>query len=345
MKRLIGLLTLALLGCIPQTSQSPYRVSEIQLLFPDGTERWTYFYGEPQVVRLGSRSLALEQRDLNNIWAIRGALSVNGEPALREVSPPVQTIAKTSRVTPGLQYVVQTGAEVQAAWLYDGSWTRLGDSFKANSREVVDSRLGSPMLGVSETENEVILREILARRSNRPVVIYQLTPPLPANPFDPAPTRYETTAIAIQYGLETETTMRGPSQNPQTLLQGGRAAYSAVGPAAFLAANQAQLDSIWRNATGNQLPTPATPNVNFAANRVVAFFWGQKPSGGYTVSLVGTQTVGNTLRVTLNLTSPRPGDITTQALTSPFIILSVPGAPTKVEFVDNSGQLLASAGG
>lgn len=344
MRRLIGLLTLALLGCIPQTTQSPYRVSEIQLLFPDSSERWTYFYGEPQVVRLGGRALALEQRDLNNIWAIRGALSVNGEPALREVGPPVPTAAKTTRVGAGSQYVVQTGGEVQAAWAYDSSWTRLGDSFKANSREVVDSRLGSPMLGTSETESEVILREILARRGNRPVVIYQVAPVLPANTFDPAPTRYETMAIAVQYGLETETSVRGP-QTPQTLLQGSRAAYTAVGPAAFLAANQAQFDSIWRTANGNQLPAPATPSVNFSSGRVVAFFWGQKPSGGYTVSLVGTQTVGNTLRVTLNLTSPRPGDITTQALTSPFIILSVPGAPTKVEFVDNTGQLLASAGG
>ncbi|WP_299430154.1 protease complex subunit PrcB family protein, partial [uncultured Meiothermus sp.] len=60
--------------------------------------------------------------------------------------------------------------------------------------------------------------------------------------------------------------------------------------------------------------------------------------------LLSTQLSGNTLRVTLRLNSPAPGAILTQALTSPFLMLEVPGRFTRVEFVDSSGRVLVSAG-
>lgn len=76
----------------------------------------------------------------------------------------------------------------------------------------------------------------------------------------------------------------------------------------------------------------------------MAFFWGQKPTGGYGVQYVSSQLSGSTLRVTLRLVSPAPGAILTQALTSPFVLLEVPGRFSRVEFVDANGRLLASAG-
>ncbi|WP_223299545.1 protease complex subunit PrcB family protein [Meiothermus taiwanensis] len=98
----------------------------------------------------------------------------------------------------------------------------------------------------------------------------------------------------------------------------------------------------WPPAT--RFPQPATPSVDFSQSRVVAFFWGQKPTGGYGVQYVSSQLSGSTLRVTLRLVSPAPGAILTQALTSPFVLLEVPGRFNRVEFVDVNGRPLASAG-
>jgi len=61
------------------------------------------------------------------------------------------------------------------------------------------------------------------------------------------------------------------------------------------------------------------------------------------VQYVSSQLSGSTFRVTLRLVSPPPGAIVTQALTSPFVMLEVPARFTRVEFVDTSGRLLASA--
>lgn len=348
MKRWLGLMILALAGCVPQPGQQAYQVSEVQVLFAENSERWTYFYGEPQAVRLGERSLALTRGPSASPLAVADALLVGGEALYREISPALPRVAQTTRTFPGLQFVVRTNRNVQSAWLFDGNWSRLGNVFASNATQVVENSPGSPRLAaLSEAENEAVLREILSRRGGRPVVLYELEPPLVPNRYEPGPSQSRVAALAVQYGLETEVALTPPNpqpQNPRVMQQGGSSAYTNEGASAFIASNQGQLQTIWRLATGNQLPQPATPSVDFNLNRVVAFFWGQKPTGGYGIQLVSTQFSGNTLRVTLRLNSPAPGAILTQALTSPFLMLEVPGRFTRVEFVDGSGRVLASAG-
>jgi len=346
MKPWLGLAILVLIGCIPLPEQQPYQVSEIQLLFAENTERWTYFYGEPQVVQLGAQRLSLTQGSSASPLALPEALLVNGEALYREIGPAQPRVAQTSRSFFGFQYVVRASRDVKSAWLFDGSWSRLGGVFLGNTAQVVEDRPGSPRLeGLSEAESAVVLREILARRGGRPVVIYEIQPPLEPNRYVPAPRQSRLAALAVQYGLETELIFMTPSPNPtpRVLLQGSQAAYTEPGPAAYLASNASQLLNIWRLATGNQVPPPATPAVDFTRSRVVAFFWGQKPTGGYNVQYVSSQLSGSTFRVTLRLLSPPPGAIVTQALTSPFVMLEAPARFTRVEFVDTSGRLLASA--
>jgi hypothetical protein len=348
MKRWLGLTILALASCVPQPGQQPYQLSEIQVLFAESSERWTFFYGEPQVIRLGERSLALAKGPATSPLAVPEALLVRGEAPYREINPALPQAAQTTRTFPGLQFVVRASRNVQSAWLFDGGWSRLGSVFAGSAAQVVESRPGSPRLAsLSEAENEAVLREVLSRRGGRPVVLYELEPPLAPNRYEPTPLQARVVALAVQYGLETELALTPPSpqpQNPRVMQQGGQSAYTNDSAAAFLASNQSQLQTIWRLATGLQLPQPAPPSVDFNLNRVVAFFWGQKPTGGYGIQLLSTQLSGNTLRVTLRLNSPAPGAILTQALTSPFLMLEVPGRFTRVEFVDSSGRVLVSAG-
>lgn len=347
MKPWLGLILLALAGCIPEPGQPTYRTTEIQLLFAENTERWTYFYGEPQVVQLDGHTLALTKGSTDSPLAVPEALLVDGEALYREIRPAQPRVAQTSRTFFGSQFVVRTSRNVQSAWLFDGDWSRLGNSFTSSSAQVVENRPGAPRFGeLSEAENAVVLREILARRGGRPVVLYEIQPALEPNHYTPAPSQSRAVALAVQYGLETELIFMppNPSPSPRILRQGSQSAYTAPEPAAYLAGSADQLLTIWRLATGNQIPQPTTPPVDFSRNRVVAFFWGQKPTGGYSVQYASSQLSGSTLRVTLRLVSPAPGAILTQALTSPFVMLEVPGRFTRVEFVDTGGRLLASAG-
>jgi hypothetical protein len=347
MKVWLGLLMVALAGCVPLPEQRAYEVSEIQVLFPENTERWTYFYGEPQVVQLGAQRLSLTQGSSASLLAVPGTLLVNGEAIYREIGPAQPRAAQTSRSFFGLQYVVRASREVKSAWLYNGGWSRLGSTFSENTTQVVEERPGIPRLeGLSQAENAAVLGEILARRQGRPVVVYEFQPTLEPNRYEPAPRLRRLAALAVQYGLETELIFVNPNPNPtlRVLLQGSQAAYTTPTPAAYLASNQSQLLTLWGLATGNQVPPPPSPAVDFKRSRVVAFFWGQKPTGGYSVEYVRSQLLGSTLRITLRLVSPAPSAIVTQALTSPFVMLEAPGRFTRVEFVEANGQLLASTG-
>lgn len=331
MNRAWGLLVFGLVGCVPTQSQLPYQVDEVQLLFPDSTERWSFFYGTPQTLKLGDTTLTLAP-------GAEEALRVNTQAWRREVGAALPARARTTRDAAGLHLQLQADAGVKSAWLYDRGWSSL-------------SGLGSPspqttpapprFEGLSPSEAALVQQEILTRAAGRPTVLYQVSPPLPPLALDLAPDRYTITALAVQYGLGEEA--MNPS-NVQVLAQGSNAAYTNPRPAAFVAGDAAALAALWRLVGGNQVPAPAAPAVNFAQRRVVAFFWGQKSSGGYSVRYLSSRLSGSTLQVTLRLAMPAPGTLTTQALTSPFVALEVPAGFSRVEFVDEAGQLLASAG-
>jgi hypothetical protein len=203
---------------------------------------------------------------------------------------------------------------VRAAWVYESGWSQLTSQGGQNVLVPGTPRFG----GLSEAEMAVVLQEVLARRGGRAVVIYELSQPvLPALTLDPAPQSYRITTLGVQYGLEGE---------------GG-----------LLATSASSFGPVWALVVGNILPRPAQPEVNFSQRSIAAFFVGQKPTGGYGVRFVSANLSGGTWRVTVELLQPAPGAILTQALTSPYLVLELPGPASRVEFVDASGRLLSAA--
>lgn len=79
----------------------------------------------------------------------------------------------------------------------------------------------------------------------------------------------------------------------------------------------------WR-IVGNERPAP---EVNFQTRSVIVVYQGRKSTGGYSISVEGVRRVGQSLLVRAKEQSPQPGDITTDALTSPFVAVSIPRPP------------------
>lgn len=86
-------------------------------------------------------------------------------------------------------------------------------------------------------------------------------------------------------------------------------------------------------------------DINFATRSVVLVFQGQQSSGGYSVSVEEIRRDGTLLAVRVNERRPASGDITTQAITSPFVAVSVPrpAGGTTVRFAD-AGEPEGGAG-
>jgi uncharacterized protein (DUF885 family) len=90
-----------------------------------------------------------------------------------------------------------------------------------------------------------------------------------------------------------------------------------------LVSNQADWQRVWR-IVGNERPAP---EVNFQTQAVLVVYQGRKNTGGYSIAVEGIRRAGSNLLVRVKEQTPRAGEITTDALTSPFVVVSVPRPP------------------
>ncbi|MDQ3472706.1 MAG: protease complex subunit PrcB family protein, partial [Acidobacteriota bacterium] len=103
--------------------------------------------------------------------------------------------------------------------------------------------------------------------------------------------------------------------------------------------NQGEWENAWRlNNRGSSGPMP---EVNFNTRAVVIAYQGLKRTGGYGISIAEIRREGTTLTVRVNEQSPKPGDFVTEALTSPFVAVSIPRPPdgSIVKFVDEVNKI------
>jgi uncharacterized protein (DUF885 family) len=83
------------------------------------------------------------------------------------------------------------------------------------------------------------------------------------------------------------------------------------------------------------------PEVNFNTRAVVIAYQGRKNTGGYGISVAEIKREGTTLIVRVNEQSPKPTDVVTDALTSPFVAVSIPRPPegTIVKYDDEVNKI------
>lgn len=74
---------------------------------------------------------------------------------------------------------------------------------------------------------------------------------------------------------------------------------------------------------GRNLSLEALKNIEFEREHVVLAAIGQKPTGGYSVTLDSSEIRGETLELTVRVTEPAPGTMVTQALTTPCAVIAV----------------------
>ncbi len=100
-----------------------------------------------------------------------------------------------------------------------------------------------------------------------------------------------------------------------------------------VAKTAAEFQSLWRaHAPGRPLP-----NVDFAANMIIAVFLGSRPSAGYSVQITGVRREGDALVVTWAERGPGPDQMAAQVMTAPAQIVAVPRFDGPVRFEKVAG--------
>ena len=147
-------------------------------------------------------------------------------------------------------------------------------------------------------------------------------------------------ALLGEAGGEMNATMNEPTEDQTravefTVLATGTMSAHEGGRAVELIMNQDEWQRTW-SIIGADRPAP---DVNFTTQAVVVAFQGQRPTGGYGISVRSIRRDGTVLAVSVEERRPASGDVTTQVITSPFVAVSIPrpAAGTSVKFADEAG--------
>lgn len=103
-------------------------------------------------------------------------------------------------------------------------------------------------------------------------------------------------------------------------------------PLARAIADPALWADFWAALTANQADPPARPEVDFDEGTVVVLLLGERPTGGYAVEIERVRERRDGMEVVVDVTRPAPGDMVTQALTTPYFVALLPVADAPVEF-------------
>jgi PrcB C-terminal len=97
--------------------------------------------------------------------------------------------------------------------------------------------------------------------------------------------------------------------------------------------DRAAFEKLWAKHLAGGKSAATLPDVDFSKDMVILVTLGRKNTGGYSIRVTSVEPVGNKLLISVRRTSPRPGAMAIQVLTSPFDMVVVPKSDLAPEFV------------
>lgn len=345
---LLALGAALLVGCTA-SGPSNLRVHEVSL--SGGSNQriaWVYgsLSGASSTLKLNGTTVDVRAQVQDDL-STPGSLSVNGKATYQvNTTAPAQKISVTRNAAGLFNVTPMNNASVLAVYYTDGSnWWKLNGISGTVSATPSTGLRGAGQL--TDDEGDALARALDGQGSLAVAVLNENVTPLSV---EPKPTEHRMTSLYVLPGIQSTTTSTSttgtvtmtPSTNggnASSFTEVARGTNATVTTATVKAAvTTAQLGEIYRLAYGNQTPIP-TP-APLSGETAVAVFMGQRTSGGYSISVERVAASGSTLNVTVRFKAPEAGMLTTQALTSPWVLVKVPGVFTQVNVVDVNGQPL-----
>lgn len=343
---------LLLAACVPG---SAVRMHDLYLYGPTNA-RLSLFYGGAGELLYQGGTVTLSDAEagdsrMNQPYAVVGALLVDGKPYLREPLDPLDTrVIDVSRIPFTTDMQVRLGADVVEVVYFDGSdFLQLLDSGEANTTiRVVPRQRLNRLRGLGELSNgEADAVEAALRAGGKPFALAVLpVGGLPVHNVDGLGEQRRT-GLYVQEQISTDEAAFRPTPEQLTweVLARGSQAIGFSGRSFLLVANQDELNSLWNRAYGSQLTVPPLPGVDFRRETIVAVFLGSQSTGGYGVDVTSVSEENDELYLDVAFTAPAPDAITTQALTSPWVMVRVLRGGYNVVWLRDadSGELIGAA--
>ncbi len=336
-----------LAGCAPESGPKLHDVTVYGAL----NARLSYLYGSPRKFDLDGKQVTLTQGTSTAPYAVDSALLVDGQAFVRTSVTPLEAApVVVSRIPLTTDLRLEARSDVEQVVYFDGSdYFRLVSGAKAGtSQTVVPTPRLNRLRGLGElTDREADALANGLEQGGKPYVLAVLpSTTLPKHSVN-GTSEYLQTGVYVQQGLETAAAAPGSAAQQvawETLAQGQK----AVGfdkPQYLLVNSQDQLTNLWYKAYGSQLTVPPVPSIDFSRETVLAVFDGQKSTGGYGLQVRSVTVENGELYVDLVKQQPQQGQVTTQSLTSPWLLIHVLRGGFDVAWFRNpdDGSLIAVA--
>jgi hypothetical protein len=330
----------------------PNRAPRLHDVYLFGLEdaRLSYIYGMPGSLSLEGGPVTLDDGAPSGTFAVAESLLVDNEPYVRTAVEDIAAPVRVERIPLTTDLVVRTDAAVPVLIYYDGAaWFTLlqGAAAGLDVRVVPRRRIGrlQGLGALSAAESDAVADALEAR--GRPIAVALVAPErLPERTIDGL-SEYLSTGLYLQPDVPVDAdAYRAPAQEVvwEALAQGDRAAGTAA-PLYQLITDIDTFVAAWNRANGSDLAIPPLPDVDFDRETIVAAFIGDRPTGGYRVDVLGVDREEGELFIDLVERAPVADAVTTQALTSPWVMIRVLRSGVNVAWFrdPDSGQLYAAA--
>lgn len=339
------LFLLILVACTPQTNANGLTIHDIALLGENGIV-YSYAYGEAKPFRIAQGNFstrASTTSDINedNFLQIRDTLMIDNQPYLRRAAPQVQAPIEVRRSRVSSDVLVRTNTPVQGVLYYDGArWFQLlGASRGRFDNEVVPRERLNALRGVGNlTIAEANALADYIEWLDEPVAIAVL----PENTVQlnavQGADNYESTVLYIQRELPKEAISftRAPQNIRWEVVGRGEQAVGVDGATFSIASSANMLLRLWNQGYGSRLNLPSVPVVNFQQESVIAIYMGQKPTGGYGIEINDVVMEDGEVYIDVNAYEPSADAFTTQAFTSPWIMVRISRADLELAWIRDS---------
>jgi hypothetical protein len=349
MRVLLALMPLLfLVSCAPDSESSLHEVN----LFGAEYARISYFYGLPGQLDLGGREVTLERSSGRSTepLAVAEALRVDGRPYLLEGLPALQQApSEVARVGGSSDLRVRVGQDAAQILYFDGQlwFTLLEDARAGTNVRVVPRQRFSGLQGLGElTRSEAdALARYLEKGGPVAVTVLDTIPSAPRTVVGLA--EYLRTGLYLQRPVhQLAEPVRTAGQDVVfDVLASGSLASGVDEPTWQLITDATALRTLWNRLHASQLTVPEAPAVDFSRNSVLALLLGSKPTGGYGIELTDMTLDAGEVYADVRFTEPAADAFTTQAFTSPWLLVRVLRPDLEAIFLRDAdtGQLIGVA--
>ncbi len=324
-------------GCAA-TGPSGLSVHEA-LVYGGGQQRLAWVYGDLTPGKEAQVSIEGQPVRLTGPGQAGGALLVNGSSTYRGTLDTAVNQPKVVRNARGLFDVSSAGGITELYYTDGRSWLRLN----ATAGSGISARPASGLQGAGDLTDSEAAALSQALSGQGALAVGVLSPssiPDRRLSVEPQPQEHRLTALSVARvegaaapspapttPARPGTTQPGGTVNYSVLDQGNNAA--ASGPTVQVATTAAQAEALYALAYGRQSSRPSAPSVT--GRTLVGIFMGTRATGGYSLEVRSVSMNGGQATVEVREKTPPVEALTTQALTSPWIIVQLDGRFSDVQ--------------